>query len=401
MLDIDFIREDFPILNSITYLDSASTSLTPMPVVESMNDYFMNYNSNAGRGAYKNAIKTTNKVNETREKIASFINAKPNEIIFTKNTTEGINLISNGFNFNKGDNIIISSIEHHSNFIPWLNIQKKGVEIRVAKANKEGIVDPSEIRNKLDSNTRLVAVSHISNAIGSIQDISKIEKITHSNMYKDSESTFLLIDGAQSIGHIPVDVSGLNPDFMAFPGHKGLLGPVGTGFIYIRENLQDRIYPQNLGGGTITNTDFKDFKLEEAPQRFEGGTQNLAGIIGLGTAVDYIENIGINDISKYDEKLTKTLFNELNNLDNIEVYGTVNNKSIVSFNINGGNPHDICKILDESKNICLRSGHHCAIPAIKTINSPNGTVRASIHLYNNTEDIEKLINAIKEISILY
>jgi len=401
MIDLNYIREDFPILDNITYLDSASTSLTPKPVVEAIEEYFLEYNSNAGRGSYKNAIKTTSKMEETREKLSNFINCKKNEIIFTKNTTEGINLISNGFNFKKGDNIIISDIEHHSNFIPWLNLQKKGINIKIAKANEEGIIEKDTINNLLDENTRLIAISHVSNAIGSIQDIESIEKLIHKNQYKDGTNTYLLVDGAQSVGHINVDINKLNPDFMAFPGHKGLLGPVGTGFIYIKESNQNLIYPQNLGGGTIVNTDFKDFKLEDSPQRFEGGTQNLAGIIGLGRAIDYIESIGIDNIEKYDKDLTRILYESLNEIDNIITYGSKNNNSIVSFNLNNANPHDICKILDESKNICLRSGHHCAIPAIKHINAKEGTIRSSIHLYNNIEDIEKLVSALKEISFLY
>ncbi|OWT33816.1 cysteine desulfurase [Methanobrevibacter sp. 87.7] len=401
MIDLDYIREDFPILNNIIYFDSASTSLTPIQVVDAMEEYFLEYNSNAGRGTYKTAIKTTTKIDQTREKLASFINCKKDEVIFTKNTTEGINLISNGFDFKKGDNIIISDIEHHSNFIPWLNLQKKGINIKIAKADKDGLVNKNTIYNLLDENTRLVAISHISNAIGSIQDIEGIEKIVHKNQCKDGTNTYLLVDGAQSIGHINIDISKLNPDFMAFPGHKGLLGPVGTGFIYIKETNQDYIYPQNLGGGTITNTDFKDFKLEDGPQRFEGGTQNLGGIIGLGRAIDYINNIGINNIEEYDKKLTHNLYESLNSIDNIKTYGNENNNSIVSFNIDNANPHDISKILDESKNICLRSGHHCAIPAIKHIGAKEGTIRASIHLYNNTDDIEKLVSALKEIIFLY
>ncbi|KZX10974.1 cysteine desulfurase [Methanobrevibacter filiformis] len=389
MISRDRLIEDFPILNDITYLDSASTSLTPRPVVDAMNDYYLNYNSNTGRGSYKIAIKSTNKVEQTREKIAKLLNTASQEIIFTKNTTEAINLIANGLNFNTEDNIIISNIEHHSNFIPWVN---KSIDIRIAKA-KNYVVEPDSISDLINKNTKLIAISHITNAFGSIQDIEEIIKIAH------EMDVLVLVDSAQSAGHTEIDIKKLNPDFMAFPGHKGLLGPTGTGFLYLKEELSEEIKPSNLGGGTVTSVNGINFKLEEPPSRFEGGTLNIGGIIGLNAGIDYLLNFGIPKIENHINNLTKMLYKGLQANGNVTIYGNPNNiHGIVSFNINGLNPYDVGKILDETDDICLRSGFHCAIPGLKSVGANEGTVRGSFHVYNTKEDVEKLIYSIEELS---
>ncbi|MBZ9570455.1 cysteine desulfurase [Methanobrevibacter sp. TMH8] len=397
------IRKDFPILNNIIYLDSASTSLTPKIVIDEMNDYYYNYNANIGRGAYRTAIKSGQKVEETREKIAKLINSSENEIIFTQNTTSAINIVANGFPFEENDNIIISNIEHHSNSIPWLNLEKNSdngcnnINVKIANANSQGIIDPSTVSELIDSNTKLVAITHVSNSIGSCQDIKEISKIVH-----EHDDIYLLVDVAQSIGHMNIDVKDINADFIAAPGHKGLLGPTGTGFLYGKEELLKKLIPKNLGGGTITNLKNHEFKLEKVPHRFEGGTQNISGIIGLGKAIDYIIDIGISKIEKHSQELTKKLYNSLSEIDNVILYGNPENIfSIVSFNIKGANPYDISKILDETSNICVRSGFHCAIPSLNLINANEGSIRASIHCYNNEDDIKKLVESLKEIVILF
>ncbi|MBX7076075.1 MAG: cysteine desulfurase [Methanobacteriaceae archaeon] len=395
MLNEDNIIKDFPLLKNFTYLDSASTSLTPLPVINSINDYFVNYNSNISRGAYKIAIKANENVDESRENISKFLNTKTEEISFTKNTTEGINTIANGLNFRPEDNIIISNIEHHSNFLPWLNLRKYGIKIKIAEANNFGIIEPSKIEELIDDNTKLISISHVNNAIGSLQNIEKISEIAHDN------NCLILIDGAQSLGHIPINIKKINPDFMAFPGHKGILGPVGTGFLYIKNDLSNSVEPQNLGGGTVIDIVNNEFLLEKPPYCFEGGTQNIAGIIGLNTAVNYVNRIGLKNIENYCSKLTIKLYDSLKSIENVEVYGKRDNiRNIVSFNILNMNPHDVSKILDETSNICVRSGHHCAIPTMNLLNAEDGTVRSSIHCYNNLNDIEKLINTIDEISKL-
>lgn len=395
MDNIEKVRSDFPILNDLIYLDSASTSLTPKQVVDAMNEYYFKYNANTGRGAYRIAIKASNKVEESREKIAKFINAKENEIIFTKNTTEAINTVANGLNFEKGDNICISNMEHHSNIIPWLNLEETGVKVNIIKANPDGIVEKADIEEAIDDKTKLVAITHISNSIGSIQDIKAIGKIAHEN------NSLFLVDGAQSLGHVKIDLEKINADFMAFPGHKGLLGPVGTGFLYLSEDIANDLKPINLGGGTITNVEEKNFTLETIPQRFEGGTQNISGIIGLGAAIDYINKIKLSNIEKQCSYLTKKIWNNLSSIEGIVLYGKPKNThSIVSFNIDEINPYDIAKILDETGNICVRSGFHCAIPGIKHLNA-NGTVRVSVHYYNNILDIEKLASFTEKLAKVF
>ncbi|KZX16051.1 cysteine desulfurase SufS [Methanobrevibacter cuticularis] len=393
------IRDDFPILKNITYLDSASTSITPKPVIDAIDDYYYNYNANSGRGAYRIAIKASNKLEDTRSKIANLINADKNEIIFTKNTTEAINMIANGFKFEKNDNIIISNVEHHSNFVPWLNLEKnspKNIKIKIANANSEGIVENSTIEELLDENTKLVAISHVTNSIGACQDIKRISKTAHRN------NSYFLLDCAQSIGHVKIDNKKINADFIASPGHKGLLGPMGTGFLYGKKEILEHVEPTNLGGGTITNLVNKEFTLEEVPYRFEGGTQNIDGIIGLGAGIDYINQIGLSNIYTHSKYLTQELYKGLSEIKNVILYGNPKNIfSIISFNIKGANPYDVAKILDETANICVRSGFHCAIPSLKHMKAKEGTIRVSFHYYNNLEDIIGLLKSVEEIANFY
>jgi cysteine desulfurase/selenocysteine lyase len=389
------VRADIPLLDKVIYMDAASTTPTPRPVVEAMCDYFYNYNANTGRGAYSLAIKATQKVVDAKLKVANFINALPEEVVFTKNTTEAINIVANGLPFKKGDSIVVPNIEHHSNFLPWLNLRKKGVEIKVVKADSNGIIDPSIVAETADDTTRLIAVTHISNALGAVQDVNEIGKIAREN------DSLYLVDAAQSIGHMPLDVKKMNADFAAFPGHKGTLGPVGTGFLYCDQEQSEKLETISLGGGTVLNVSEDDFQLESFPGRFESGTGNIAGFIGLGASIDYINRIGIGKIEKHGEKLTKELYSELSRIENVTCYGDPQNiYGIVSFNINNMHPHDVAKILDEVRGICVRSGHHCAIPAIKHIGAyeQGGTVRASIHYYNTSEEIQMLGETVEEIA---
>jgi cysteine desulfurase/selenocysteine lyase len=394
-METDDVRADIPLLEKVIYLDAASTTPTPKPVVEAMCDYFYNYNANTGRGAYEIAIKATQKVKDARLKIARFINARPEEIVFTKNTTEAINIVAQGLNFEKGDSIVVPNIEHHSNFLPWLNLKKKGVNIKVVKADPYGILDPSVIEEAIDESTRLVAVTHVSNALGSVQDVYEIGSISHDN------NSLYLIDAAQSVGHMKIDVKKMKADFVAFPGHKGTLGPVGTGFLYCDPAQAKNLNSGALGGGTVTNVTEDDFQLESFPTRFEAGTGNIAGFIGLGASIDYINRIGLEKIEKHGIKLTEELYTALSSINNVKCYGDPQNiYGIVSFNINNMNPHDVAKILDEIRGICVRSGHHCAIPAIKHIGAyeQGGTVRASIHYYNTSEEVQKLGETVEEIA---
>jgi cysteine desulfurase/selenocysteine lyase len=389
------VRRDIPLLDDVIYLDAASTTPTPRPVIEAISDYFYNYNANTGRGAYRMAVKATQRLDGARNKIAKFVKADPNEIIFTKNTTEAINMVANGLEFERGDNIVVPNIEHHSNLVPWLNLQDKGVELRMVKADSGGVIDPDSVNEMVDSKTRLVSITHISNSMGTVQPVEEIAEIA------ENRGIMCLIDAAQSAGHMEVDVKQLKADFVAFPGHKGLLGPVGTGFLYCAENVQKELKPLNLGGGTVDEVTDKGFNLTEAPACFEGGTQNIAGFIGLGAAIDYLERIGMPSIEKHSKKLTQIMYQEIQGLEKVTTYGSPENiYGIVSFNIDNINPHDLAKILDETKSICVRSGFHCAIPSMKHIGAYEigGTVRASIHYYNTQEEIEILVKTLKNVT---
>lgn len=389
------VRQDIPLLEDLIYLDAASTTPTPTPVVEAMCDYFYKYNANTGRGAYSMAVKATQKMAESREKVAGFINALPEEVVFTKNTTEAINIVAQGLSFKKGDSLVVPNIEHHSNFLPWLNLKKKGVDVRVVKADADGILDPSQIEDAVDHTTRLITLTHVSNALGSRQDVEEIGKIA------EEKGSLYMVDAAQSVGHIKIDVKKMKADFVAFPGHKGTLGPVGTGFLYCNPEEALNLESNILGGGTVSDVSESGYVLEEFPARFEAGTPNIAGFIGLGASIDYIKKIGLEKIEKHSQSSTRLLYDSLVELKNVTCYGDPQNiYGIVSFNINNMNPHDVAKILDEVKGICVRSGYHCAIPAIKHVGAyeKGGTVRASLHYYNTLEEIQVLADTVEEIA---
>ena len=274
-------------------------------------------------------------------------------------------------------------------------MKKAGINLKVIKTDKYGVIDLADVEKAVDNTTKLITTTHISNSIGSCQPIYDIGNIAEEN------DVLYLVDAAQSAGHLKFDVNETKADFVSFPGHKGLLGPVGTGFLYSKSEVMDKLKPVNLGGGTVSKVTEEDFTLEAAPGRFEGGTQNIVGVIGLGAAVNYVENIGIENIEKHSTKLTKYMFDKINSIDNTICYGNPENiHGIVAFNVEGMNSHDVAKILDELKDVCVRSGYHCAIPAIKHIGADTlgGTVRASVHYYNTKEEIDILAETVEEIS---
>jgi len=388
MYDVMQLRKDFPVLDRVIYLDSAATSQTPRPVVEAMNEYFFEYTANYGRGAYKLARTTTERYDEARRKVAKFMGAKECQTIFTKNTTEAINMVALGMKWSKGDHIITSILEHHSNFLPWLRLRPKGVEVSVIESDRQGILSPESIEDAMTEHTKLIAITHISNVFGSILNIQEIAKIAHEN------GAALLVDGAQSLGHMPVDVEKLDCDFLAFPGHKGLLGPPGTGVLYVKH--PDQLEPVYLGGGGIKSVTRDSFELDESPACFEPGTPNIPGIIGLGAAVEYVEKVGITDIEHHVTSLARDAASRLAELPNVEVYGPSERAGVVSFNVASMDSHDVSMVLDEH-GICTRSGHHCAMPAHQFLGIP-GSVRASFALYNTQEEVDALVDVIKDIT---
>src|SRR5664280_129431 len=391
MYDVYAVREDFPVLKEVVYLDNTATTQTPIPAVEAMVDYFYRYAGNHGRGAHRLARETTNHYEDARETVARFLSAEPSKTIFMKNTTEGINLIANSYPWEAGDHIVTTLLEHHSNLLPWLRLQKKGVNVTVVNPDSMGIIDISTIENAFTEKTKLVAITQISNVFGSVQDVKGVTKSAHRNGIK------VLIDGAQSAGHMPVNLKDLDCDFFATAGHKGLLGPQGTGVLYIKE--PEMLESASVGGGTVSDVSGYTYVLEPSPACFEAGTPNIPGVIGLGRAVEYVEKIGVSEIEKYEIKLSREAAKRLSELEHVEVYGPEDRIGIVPFNVKGLHAHDVALILDQTRKICVRSGHHCAIPITRFL-KVDGTVRASFALYNTGEEVDMLVNAVSGLKAL-
>lgn len=391
MYDVYAVREDFPVLKEVVYLDSTATTQTPIPAVEAMVDYFYRYAGNHGRGAHRLAREATNRYEDARETIARFLNAEPSKTVLTKNTTEGINLIANSYPWEAGDHIVTTVLEHHSNLLPWLRLQKKGVKVTIVSPDSKGKVDVSSIEKAFTEKTRLVAINHVSNVFGSVQDVKNITKLAHRYDIK------VLVDGAQSAGHMPVSLKDLNCDFFATAGHKGLLGPQGTGVLYIKE--PDVLDSALVGGGTVSDVDGYTYVLEPSPACFEAGTPNIPGVIGLGRSVEYVEKIGVPEIEAHEIKLSREAAKRLSELEHVEVYGPEDRVGVVPFNVKGLHAHDVALILDQTRKICVRSGHHCAIPTIRFL-EVDSTVRASFALYNTEEEVDILVNAVEGLKAL-
>ncbi len=399
MLDVKQIRKDFPILETgVIYLDSAASSLTPEPVLKKMLEFYRSYRGNVGRGIHRLSVKASEEYEKVHAKAADFINAKSrSEIVMTRNTTEGINIVASGLNWRRNDKIVMPVIEHHSNFIVWLRVRDKhGVQVEVVKPRDpaiEGIFDLAGFEKAIDDKTKLVAITHVSNVLGVITPVKEIAEIAHEH------GAYVLVDGAQSVPHMKVDVQQLGCDFLAFSGHK-MCGPTGSGALYIRRELIDEVEPLCIGGGTIEDVGTDYYKLNGSPGRFEAGTPNIAGTIGLGAAIDYLRRIRMENIESHEKNLVRQMYEGLSELPKVEVYGPEPEYrvGIMPFNVGDLNPHDVALALDVSANLMVRSGHHCAMPLGKVVLGKPGTVRASVYIYNTKEEINKLILAVKEIA---
>jgi len=399
VLNVEKIRKDFPILKSgIIYLDSAASSLTPEPVLENMLEFYHQYRANVDRGIHRLSQQAGEEYERAHAKVADFLNAKSDsEIIMTRNTTEGTNIIASGLKWKKGDKIVTSVIEHHSNFIIWLRAKKRhSVSLELVKPKTpmtQGLLDPADFEKVIDDKTRLVAITHVSNVLGVITPVKEIAKIAHEH------GAYVLVDGAQSVPHIKVDVQKLGCDFLAFTGHK-MCAPTGSGALYIKEELTEKVEPLCIGGGTIADVDLDYYKLDKSPRRFEAGTPAIAEAIGLGAAVDYLKKIGMENIERHEKDLTRKICNVLSEMPKIEIYGPKpeHKIGITAFNVGDLNPHDVALALDVSANIMVRSGHHCALPLTKSILHRPGSVRASTYLYNTKEEIERFASAVREIA---
>jgi cysteine desulfurase/selenocysteine lyase len=388
------IRVDFPILNNLIYMDSASTSLTPEPVLNVVLKYYREYNANVGRGVHRLSQVVSQKYKDAHRKVADFIGANEEEVIFTKNTTEAINTVASGLRWKKGDKVVTTLIEHHSNFLPWLRLKRFGVALDIVKPDKDGEFNVSDFEEVIDDRTRLVAVTHVSNVLGTITPIEEISAICK------KKNALLLVDGAQSVPHIHVDVRKLGCNFFCFSGHK-MLGPTGTGILWMKEDFLDRLEPLSFGGGMIDDVSLNGYELTKGYERFEGGTPNIAGVLGFGRAIDYLKKIGMDKIKDHEAKLTERLLEGLLEIRRVEIYGSLNFKErigVVSFNIKNLNPHDVALMLDEASNIMVRSGHHCCMPLIKYFGLKEGAVRVSFYLYNTEEEVDTFLETVKEIA---
>lgn len=386
-------REDFKLLeNNLIYFDNGATTLKPKVVRDAINDYYDKYSANAHRGDYKISAIVDSLYERTRKKVANFINAKePSEIVFTSGTTNGMNMIVFGFfkkYLNEGDEVLITLSEHASNIIPWFILQKEiGIKVKYIELNDKHEVEINNVRNAITNKTKVISLAYITNVIGDERPIKEISKLAHDN------NILMVVDAAQGAPHKKINVQEDDIDFMAFSGHK-MYGPTGIGVLYGKFDLLDKMIPMNYGGGM--NAMFtKDgyVELREIPTRLEGGTPNIEGVIGLGEAVTYLENIGIDKINEYEKNLRKYLIDELSKLDFIEIYNKDNDSNIVAFNIKDVFAQDTAVYLDKY-NICVRAGNHCA-KILNNVFNINNTVRISLSFYNNKEEIDLLINVLK------
>jgi len=390
-------KKDFPILENkeITYLDSGATTQKPIQVIEAVEEFYKNYNANPHRGAYSLSMEATEMYENTRTKIARFINAKHREeIIFSKNATESLNLIAYSYGLEKlqkGDEIVISIMEHHSNLVPWQKVAKTtGAKLNYMYINDEYELTDEEIESKITDKTKIVGITHVSNVLGTINNIEKIIKYAH------KKGAVVVVDASQSIPHMKIDVQALDADFLVFSGHK-MLAPLGLGVLYGKREILNDMTPFLMGGDMIEYVHEQDTTYAPLPNKFEAGTQNVEGVIGLGAAIDYIEKIGYDKIQEIEAEVVGYAKQELAKLDFLKLYLTPNNKnhsSVISFNIEGVHPHDVASILD-NEGVCVRSGNHCAQPLLRYMGM-DSTCRASFYFYNTKEDVDKLVDALKK-----
>ena len=398
MINIQEIRKQFPIISlninrsNLIYFDNGATTQNPQSVIDTEKEYYEKMNANVHRGAHFLSSHTTEKFEESRKSVQSFINAKSvKEIVFTKGTTESINLVANGFRsiLKKDDEVLITEMEHHSNIVPWqICCKYAGAKLRVIPVKENGDLDMVSLKSMLNNKTKLVALTHISNALGTINPIEDICKLSHSFGAK------ILIDGAQAISHIKVDVQKLNVDFYCFSSHK-MYGSTGVGVLYGKEELLNDLPPYQSGGEMIKDVSFEKTTYADLPYKFEAGTPNIAGVISLKSSIDFICKIGIDNIKNYENTLLNYATLELKKIKDLQILGTSENKSgIISFNINSLHAYDIGVLLDKM-GIAIRTGHHCAQPLMKRFNIA-GTARISFAIYNTKEEIEKCVIAIKK-----
>ena len=400
MKDVYKIREDFPILNKkingtdLVYFDNAATSQTPKQVIQKIVDYYEKYNANIHRGLHSLSTDATNQYELSRKIIQKHFGIKNNhEVIFTSGTTHGINIVSSGLEsqINSSDELIVSEMEHHSNIVPWqILCEKTDAKLKVIPINKEGSLDIDTFKTMLNKNVKFVFINHVSNSLGTINPIEEIIELAHKNNSK------VLLDGAQGAAHFKINLSEINVDYYVASAHK-LCGPTGVGFLYGKSELLEALPPYQGGGEMISSVTFKKTEYADLPYKFEAGTPNISGVIGFGAAIDYMNDIGFDNIESYEQELLKYATDRLKEIPGIKIYGNSGNKiSVISFNLSNHHPSDIGSILDQF-GIAVRTGQHCTQPVMDYYNIP-GTVRVSLSFYNTKSEIDLFIDALEKAS---
>jgi len=403
-MNFENIKKDFPILSqkvnghSLVYLDNAATSQKPSAVIDSISNYYKTTNANVHRGIHTLSEQSTDQYENTRNKVAKFINAKsPNEVIFTKSTTESLNFLANSLskNLKSGDEILLTEMEHHSNIVPWQFIaEEKGLVIKYIEVNQDGTLNLTNLENLISKKTKILSLTHISNVIGQINPVEKIIKRAKlANL-----DIITIVDVAQSVPHMPVNVQKLHADFVAFSVHK-MLGPTGVGVLWGKMELLEKLHPFLGGGSMIASVTKEKTLFAEIPQRFEAGTPNIAGVVGFGTTIDYLQKIGMDNIYNHEVQLTKYAISKLKQLNFIEIVGNREKVGIISFNVKGVHSHDVSAVLD-NYGIAVRSGHHCTNILHNKLKL-NSTVRISFCLYNTKEEIDLLIQVLQRVKEVF
>ncbi|MED4876764.1 cysteine desulfurase [Anoxybacillus geothermalis] len=397
-MNINEIRALFPILHQdvnghpLVYFDSAATSQKPLPVIEALDRYYREYNSNVHRGVHTLGTKATDAYEGAREKVRRFLNAKSaQEIIFTRGTTAALNLVASSYgraNVKEGDEIVITYMEHHSNLIPWQQLAKQtGATLKYIPLQEDGTLDWRDVEATITPAVKIVAIAHVSNVLGTINPIRDIARLAH------ERGAVVVVDAAQSAPHMKIDVQELDCDFLAFSGHK-MCGPTGIGVLYGKKKWLEQMEPIEFGGEMIDFVELYDSTWKELPWKFEGGTPIIAGAIGLGAAIDFLEQVGLDAIAAHEHELAQYALERLADIDGVTVYGPKERAGLVTFNIDGVHPHDVATVLD-AEGIAIRAGHHCAQPLMKWLDV-TATARASFYLYNTKEEIDRFIAALQK-----
>lgn len=399
-MDIQKIRQDFPILGEqvngkdLIYLDTSATSQTPLKVIEAMNDYYREYNSNVHRGVHTLGTKATDAYEKARMKVRSFINAKRfEEIVYTRGTTAAINLVACSLGdlvIQEGDEIVVNEMEHHANIVPWQELAKrKGAKLVFIPLEEDGTIALDSVKAAMSDKTKIVAITHVSNVLGTINDIKSIAEVAHEH------GAYFSVDGAQAVPHMKVDVQDLDVDFYAFSGHK-MLGPTGIGILYGKAELLDKMEPIEYGGDMIDYVYKTEATWTDLPVKFEAGTPMIAEAVGLNAAIDYINEIGLDNIYQHEKELVQYAYDKMSEIEGLEIYGPAKDKraGLITFNLKGVHPHDLATALD-SEGIAVRAGHHCAQPLMEWCEA-SSTVRASFYIYNTIEEIDQFIESLEK-----